>query len=155
MLINKYAYAKLISKPFVWQKLWTLDLGIMIGHSFVLNWSRGFDAEVNHGLYLQETPSEKMMYMTAYIMHVNTIEYNLNVAMAFVCIFGFSRLLFGLQAFETLGPIITTILFMFADVANFINIWALCVLMFTTVGVVGFQEIAILSKFDTAILFWV
>lgn len=95
------------------------------------------------------------MFIQAYQTHVNTVEFNMNIMSAIITIFGFTRMLLAFSAFETLGPIITTIIFMFNDVAVFIVIWGIVVIMFTTVGIVGFQEIVVLSTFETAIVYWV
>ena len=57
MLLNKFAYVKLVQKPFVWQKLWTLDLLVMVCHIFLLNWSKEFAATENNFLNLRDEPS--------------------------------------------------------------------------------------------------
>ena len=50
----------------------------------------------------------------------------------------FIRMLLLLGLSETLGPIITTIQYMFNDVAIFIVIWFIILLGFTLVGVLLF-----------------
>lgn len=54
-----------------------------------------------------------------------------------------------------LGPIITTIMFMFADIRIFIVIWIMVLIMFTTVGILGFQEIDEISSFQDGFIYWI
>ena len=55
-------------------------------------------------------------------------------------IFGFIRIIMGLITTKTFGPIISTIIFMFNDIAVFIVIWILVLVMFGTVGALTFNE---------------
>ena len=50
---------------------------------------------------------------------------------ALVVLTAFYRILCGLNVTENLGPIISTTLYMFRDVATFIVIWILVVVAFT------------------------
>lgn len=72
-----------------------------------------------------------------------------------LAIFGYCRLLIGFSVTETFGPIISTIIFMFNDVAIFIVIWGIVIFMFTSVSIMMWQEVEVFFKFDTALLFWI
>ena len=56
---------------------------------------------------------------------------------------------------ETLGPIITTIMFMFSDIIIFIVIWLIVLVMFTAVGILGFQEVEEIKTFENGFIFWI
>ena len=55
-------------------------------------------------------------------------------------IFAFIRIIMGLITTKTFGPIISTIIFMFNDIAVFIVIWVIVLVMFGTIGALTFNE---------------
>ena len=55
-------------------------------------------------------------------------------------IFAFIRIVLGLITTKTFGPIISTIIFMFNDIAIFIVIWIIVLVMFGTIGALTFNE---------------
>ena len=55
-------------------------------------------------------------------------------------IFAFIRIVLGLITTKTFGPIISTIIFMFNDIAVFIVIWVIVLVMFGTIGALTFNE---------------
>ena len=56
---------------------------------------------------------------------------------------------------QTLGPIISTIIYMFDDIATFLIIWMLVLFGFTMVGVLAFNEIDKLRDFESSLLYFV
>ena len=65
------------------------------------------------------------------------------------------RILISLSVSQSLGPIISTIQYMFNDIKKFIIIWIIVVFMFTCVGMMAFQEIETLQTFDKGGIYWV
>lgn len=78
------------------------------------------------------------MYVQAFFEHIAKYEINVNIITGTITLLNFSRLLVSLKTTETLGPIITTIIYMFKDVLVFLAIYAIVIIMFTSVGVLVF-----------------
>lgn len=78
------------------------------------------------------------MYVHAYVKQVAENEINISFVMGMMVMLYFVRMLLALGLNETLGPIITTIQYMFNDIAVFIVIWFIILLGFTLVGVLLF-----------------
>ena len=66
----------------------------------------------------------------------------------------FIRQLLGLQVTKALGPIISMILVMFKDVAQFIVIWFIVLIAFASVGFMTFKEVPNLRKFDESLVYF-
>lgn len=67
---------------------------------------------------------------------------------------GFIRIIIALQVTETLGPIISTIIYMFSDIGVFIVIWFINLVTFSMVGVLTFNEVPALTKFQFGIIYF-
>lgn len=66
----------------------------------------------------------------------------------------FIRIILELQVSRTLGPIITTISYMFQDIAKFLVLWVLILMGFTTGALVIFWEIAELNTITAGTVFF-
>lgn len=66
----------------------------------------------------------------------------------------FVRIMLELQLTRTLGPIITTITYMFYDIAIFIVLWLIILVGFTIGAINIFNEIEVLSTFQTGSIYF-
>ena len=78
------------------------------------------------------------MYAQEYLNHVSSKEINLQIYLGLMTLFAFVRQLLSYQVTQTLGPIISTIIVMFSDVAQFILIWIFNLLASTVVSFLTF-----------------
>ena len=55
---------------------------------------------------------------------------------------------------ERLGPIISTIIYMFSDIAAFLVIWVLVLFSFAMVGVLTFADVVVFRKVQTSLVYF-
>ena len=72
-----------------------------------------------------------------------------------MAIIGYSRILIGLSVFESLGPIITTIAYMFNDVARFLVIWLIVIFSYASSTMMILNENPAFTKFEDSLLYWI
>ena len=129
-IVNRFAFAWLTEQPFIWVETSMLDLATIVPYLFILVVHiEGMYAE-NSGLGLQENPSHKMMYVENYNILMAMTEYNPSFFCIYTAFFSFMRVICSLIVTQSLGPIISTIMYMFKDILLFLSIWLLVVLMF-------------------------
>ena len=87
------------------------------------------------------------MYVEAFFTHVSTNDLSITVVTGLITLFNFTRLLVSLKTTETLGPIITTIIYMFNDVLTFLAIYLIVIIMFTSFGVVVYVDVEEIGNF--------
>ena len=108
----------------------------------------------NAGLGLEANPSQDLMYVEAYGLHAATFEINVQFYVGMWLLLSFGRTLLSFTVTRSLGPIVSTILVMFNDVAQFIAIWFFVLIGFSTVGFVTFQEVPSLRKFTDSLTYF-
>jgi len=145
-LINRWAYAKLTEQKFVWQNVYTIDLIILVFFTFIWDLHLEWLAEKNSGMGLDPNPSFYLMYVESYTTHLAKNEITVEFYAGVIAFLYFIRLLLSLMLTKTLGPIISTILFMFNDIAIFLVIWLIILVGFTMVGVLTFSELPELNN---------
>lgn len=64
-------------------------------------------------------------------------------------------MLIALIVTKLLGPIISTIIYMFNDIKIFVIIWFIVIFMFTLSGIILFQEIPELNNFSSSFPIWI
>lgn len=140
-LISKWSFARLTEQKFVWQTVYWIDL-ILFGLA-VYTFKSHFEiaANVNTAFGLTPNPSSNLMYFAAYADNLSASEINVQFVTGFISAFLFLKLLLSLNVNKTLGPIISTIIFMFNDIAVFIVIWLIILVGFTIVSMIAFQDV--------------
>ena len=81
-------------------------------------------------------------------------EFNIQFWTGSFCLLGWLRLLVTLQVTKLLGPIISTILYMFKDISVFICIWGIVLMGFSMVSVLTFQQVEEIRTFEGAIIYF-
>ena len=152
LFINKYVYSKLTKRPFVWLPTYTADVLTLACFIYAFGWHVVFLNEDNPGLWLEK--SKNMMYVHAYSFHVTEFEINIQFYVGAWLLIAFIRQLLGLTVTRQLGPIISTIIVMFKDVARFILIWVFVLLGYSSVGFITFQEVPDLNKFEDSLKYF-
>ena len=138
LIINKFVFCKLTQRPFIWLPTYTADLITLGCFCYTFGWHVLWLNEENPGLWLEQKPSQDLMYVHAYSFHVTEFEINVQFYFGVWLLVSFLRQLLGLTVTRSLGPIVSTIIEMFKDVAKFIVIWALVLLGYTSVGFLTF-----------------
>ena len=94
------------------------------------------------------------MYFEANAIHIHDFDININFYLGLSFLMTFIRQLLGLQVTKSLGPIISMIIVMFKDVGQFIIIWFIVLIAFSSVGFMTFQEVPSLRKFEDSFIYF-
>ena len=154
-LIMNFAYAKLTHQKFVWQNTYSIDLIILGLASWIWYRTAAMVSVENEGFGFVAEPSRMLMFAQEYTEDYYGYEFNLQFFVGVCSSLYFIRLLLSLILTQTLGPIISTIIYMFNDIAVFIVIWLITLIGFTLVSMVTFNPVAVFVSFETAFLFWI
>lgn len=154
-LINNFVYTRLTHQSFIWQPFYSIEVVILGLGVWVYYNNEVFLAQTNKGLGLLPVPTKMLMYADAYFADLNTEEFDVQFFVGLVSSLYFVRLLLTLVLTQTFGPIISTIIYMFNDIAVFIVIWFITLLGFTLVAQSTFNRVPDFLSFDTAIIFWI
>mmetsp|Transcript_20153 Transcript_20153/g.27223 ORF Transcript_20153/g.27223 Transcript_20153/m.27223 type:complete len:505 (-) Transcript_20153:373-1887(-) len=153
-IFNKYVYCRLTERPFIWLPTYSADFLIIALLGYSLHYHFAWLDERNPGLHLQAEPSDALMYIHAYNEHVSTFELNVTFYLGLMSLAIFIRQLLSYQVTSLLGPIISTILVMFSDVAQFIVIWLIVLLGYSFVGFISFQAVPELRQFKDSFAYF-
>ena len=115
-VFNKYMYTRLTSQPFVWLQTYTFDLAMFVLYAIAFRLHLSMMDKQNIGMGLQPEPSYNLRYIHEYNTHIAANEINVQFVNGLISLFGFTRFLTALVVNETIGPIISTIIFMFKDI---------------------------------------
>lgn len=129
-----------------------VTLGVYI---YVFKLHVDFLRDENAGLSVTDEPTEELQYIEAYSTHNGKNEINMQFYIGVIVLLSYAKQLCALMVTEILGPIITTIMYMFADIKTFIVIWVIVLVMFTAVGILGFQEVVAIKTFGDGFIFWI
>ena len=102
----------------------------------------------------EPNPSKSLDYAVAFLKNVAENEFNIQTAIAVVALFSFVRILINLFVTELLGPILSTTLYMFKDVATFILIWFLVLMAYTMSSFICFNDNENFRNFGDVFLYW-
>ena len=69
-LFNKFVYTRLTERPFIWLPHYSADILTVVLLYYTLYKHFQWINEENPGLYLQDEPSQELMYFHAYTEHV-------------------------------------------------------------------------------------
>ena len=154
-LINKFVYARLVHKPFVMLETFWLDIAILVTYIGIFRFHVLWQNRTNIGMGLDPNPSSGLMYIHEYNDHLSKNEVNISLLIGLLAFFGYMRLLIGLKVTKTLGPIISTIIYMFKDIGVFIVIWFIVLISFTMVAVLTFNEVPEISKIQYGLVYFI
>ena len=154
-LINRFAFTKLTGQPFIFLEFYYFDVLYIAVFSYVLSLHFSFYGVENTGLGLSPVPTKALMYVEEYNKENLSTDLNINTMIGSMAFIGLTRVIMSLKATKTLGPIISTIIYMFNDIMVFIMIWAIVLFMFTCIGILLFIDMDDLKEFKPGIVYWV
>ena len=95
-----------------------------------------------------------MMYVENYNVDMSQGEINLTFFAVFVALFQFTRMGCSLIVTQSLGPIISTIMYMFKDIIVFLAIWVIVLHVFIFSGIFMFKDCEDLRDYHKAQAYW-
>ena len=93
------------------------------------------------GQIFGEATTDKLLYAMAFNIHAGKIELNINFFLMCLGLCSAARIILALIVTELLGPLISTMLYMFNDLATFLVIYGAVIIGFTLSAMMGFQDI--------------
>ena len=152
-ILLKYIYTRYVTQPFRFLATYFLDLVYMSLYAYVLWKHLEMSAETNSGMGIDPNNAD-LVYIEAYNMHLSESEFNVQLVCGIMGLVGYLRFLTALRGTETLGPIISTIIYMLKDVSSFLVVWLLVILAFAQASVSMFQDVETLKSFDSSLFYW-
>ena len=110
----------------------------------------------NSGMGFIENPNQELMYSEEFNKEIERNKpFDTTFVNMLITFASFMRVMLSITVTETLGPIISTILYMFRDIKTFLIIWFIVIIMFTATGNWTFSEIPEMEDFYDSFNYWI